>query len=513
MKYLILAFLVVLPLFVGATTVLNIQQVSATIVEYNYWMRIMDSDSTLCFYDISSNTLQNRQVKMRRLHANGLLEEEQVIYSFSEGPINFYSSDFRIVENTLYLLFSSTYDIYLLVINGSQVQSYTIPFDSYSYTLLIYRYLFMDNKLFFLSYDPFDTDKLWCWDYYNNELTFMYSCDPEAMHCSISPLSQGRILLSQTSQWSNSPPPPIIFDSEFNPTVINAPHGRISVTYCFDDDNYYANWSDEYGNNYEGIITLNGTEITEHIWLSTSMYDPWGDGWYFGYRLPGNRFTARYSFDGMYSSYSYYRIFQYYGNGQFAIYTGFPQIDDFPYPARNVVKIRNNLLSLHPNEGQLYFRLADLDTEEWAVVQNNPWQSPTGELSDYYFILNSNSYIFVAKSYSSTSHIYYCLKLDVSVSIDDPQAPDPAFKAWPNPFGDKLTLEYKNNIPGNVSVKVYNMRGQLVKSIYEGSKSANDLILNWDGKDESGNAIATGVYFIRSESCGKTETRKIMRVK
>lgn len=86
-------------------------------------------------------------------------------------------------------------------------------------------------------------------------------------------------------------------------------------------------------------------------------------------------------------------------------------------------------------------------------------------------------------------------------------------RGFPNPFREHITIELKGPVAGKASVKVYNLRGQLVKNLFTGGKSANDLILNWDGRDEHGKAVASGIYLIRSEADTECATRRIMRVK
>jgi len=56
---------------------------------------------------------------------------------------------------------------------------------------------------------------------------------------------------------------------------------------------------------------------------------------------------------------------------------------------------------------------------------------------------------------------------------------------------------------------MYNLKGQLVKSLYSGVASSK--ILDWNGKDESGNELPAGVYLYKLFVDGKiTETKKII---
>ena len=58
------------------------------------------------------------------------------------------------------------------------------------------------------------------------------------------------------------------------------------------------------------------------------------------------------------------------------------------------------------------------------------------------------------------------------------------------------------------------MRGQRVRMLHEGPLGAGWRTVVWDGKDNSGQPSASGVYFLRAESPGApTATRKMMLVK
>lgn len=101
--------------------------------------------------------------------------------------------------------------------------------------------------------------------------------------------------------------------------------------------------------------------------------------------------------------------------------------------------------------------------------------------------------------------------------VNDPQAPPAASislsAGHPNPFRSKTSfrVELKNNsLP--IQVGIYNLRGQLLRTVWAGN-SPKSLLIEWDGKDENGLAISSGVYFVRAEQNGENQTRKIMLIK
>ena len=70
---------------------------------------------------------------------------------------------------------------------------------------------------------------------------------------------------------------------------------------------------------------------------------------------------------------------------------------------------------------------------------------------------------------------------------------------YPNPFSDLAVIHYtlKNN--SNVSMKIYNLRGQLVKTLISRQEQIGEQNTIWDSCDESGRYVAAGLYFLRFE--------------
>lgn len=88
------------------------------------------------------------------------------------------------------------------------------------------------------------------------------------------------------------------------------------------------------------------------------------------------------------------------------------------------------------------------------------------------------------------------------------------FPNAPNPFNPTTQIRY--DVPergGVVSLRVYNVDGSLVKTLVEGTQSAGEKSVAWDGRDETGQPAASGVYFYRLEAPDYTRTRKMVLLK
>jgi len=67
----------------------------------------------------------------------------------------------------------------------------------------------------------------------------------------------------------------------------------------------------------------------------------------------------------------------------------------------------------------------------------------------------------------------------------------------PNPFNPLTTVSFTLNREQEVSLDVMDVRGRLVRSLHQGTLAAGDHALRWNGQDDGGRAVASGVYFAR----------------
>jgi len=83
----------------------------------------------------------------------------------------------------------------------------------------------------------------------------------------------------------------------------------------------------------------------------------------------------------------------------------------------------------------------------------------------------------------------------------------------PNPFNPETTIEF--NIPedSKVSLKIYNMKGQLVKTMLNEEIESGTKSLTWTGDDDTGNSVSSGLYFYKLQTNSKTITKKMLLLK
>ncbi|MDO9391257.1 MAG: FlgD immunoglobulin-like domain containing protein [bacterium] len=80
----------------------------------------------------------------------------------------------------------------------------------------------------------------------------------------------------------------------------------------------------------------------------------------------------------------------------------------------------------------------------------------------------------------------------------------------PNPFKQATTINYQLAQPGMVNLKVYNIAGQLVKTLVSGKAGAGPHSVKWNGRDNAGNKVSSGIYIYRLQAENKEMTRKLV---
>jgi hypothetical protein len=79
---------------------------------------------------------------------------------------------------------------------------------------------------------------------------------------------------------------------------------------------------------------------------------------------------------------------------------------------------------------------------------------------------------------------------------------------YPNPFNPGTTIRYTLSNPSRVTLRVYNILGQLVRTLIDGTQYGGEFSAAWDGTSDRGLAVATGVYVYRLEASAVNDPRQ-----
>ncbi|MDP8269618.1 MAG: right-handed parallel beta-helix repeat-containing protein, partial [Candidatus Tenebribacter davisii] len=84
---------------------------------------------------------------------------------------------------------------------------------------------------------------------------------------------------------------------------------------------------------------------------------------------------------------------------------------------------------------------------------------------------------------------------------------------FPNPFNPETTIRYQLPNNGKVELAIYNLKGQKVKQLLSDQLSAGQYSVVWNGRDESGKPVASGIYFYKFRSGDIEVSKKMLLLK
>jgi len=92
------------------------------------------------------------------------------------------------------------------------------------------------------------------------------------------------------------------------------------------------------------------------------------------------------------------------------------------------------------------------------------------------------------------------------------------FQNYPNPFNPATTIAYSLASNSKVELTVYNLLGQKVRTLVSGVQSMGVYKMNWDGKNDNGRNVVSGIYIYQIKMKGKdnklrTMTKKMLLIK
>ncbi|MCL1827497.1 MAG: T9SS type A sorting domain-containing protein [Candidatus Cloacimonetes bacterium] len=109
----------------------------------------------------------------------------------------------------------------------------------------------------------------------------------------------------------------------------------------------------------------------------------------------------------------------------------------------------------------------------------------------------------------------------VSVSIENVQDIDiilPEFETalqgnYPNPFNPETTISFSLATKGTVSLEIFNIKGQKVKTLLDEVREAGKHTITWNGIDDSGLSVGSGIYFYRMSTDSYSTVKKMVLMK
>ncbi|MFQ5600145.1 MAG: LamG-like jellyroll fold domain-containing protein, partial [Candidatus Krumholzibacteriia bacterium] len=86
-------------------------------------------------------------------------------------------------------------------------------------------------------------------------------------------------------------------------------------------------------------------------------------------------------------------------------------------------------------------------------------------------------------------------------------------RVGPNPFNPNTRISFRLELAQHVEAHIYSVAGRRVRTLVSGSLAAGSHHFLWDGRDARGRPLASGIYFMRLQASGETQTRKLVLAK
>ena len=113
-------------------------------------------------------------------------------------------------------------------------------------------------------------------------------------------------------------------------------------------------------------------------------------------------------------------------------------------------------------------------------------------------------------------------RIEVTISegtavVENPQAIVEKYELgnnYPNPFNPETTIEFAMGKAGHASITIYNILGQKVRSLIDGSVTAGTHAVKWNGKNDIGVRVPSGVYYYTLHASHSfKQTKKMLLLK
>ncbi|MEJ2545749.1 MAG: YCF48-related protein, partial [Calditrichaceae bacterium] len=139
---------------------------------------------------------------------------------------------------------------------------------------------------------------------------------------------------------------------------------------------------------------------------------------------------------------------------------------------------------------------------------------------NYKFIIDHNYLYAINLPRAETDYYMNLLRTKIDPSdiydydISDLQPKEISLSQnFPNPFNSTTCIKYSLPKQGFVSLKIYNIQGQLVRTLLNRKKAAGNYSAIWDGRSDRGKVVSSGMYIYQIQCNGQTKTHKLLLLK
>jgi hypothetical protein len=117
-------------------------------------------------------------------------------------------------------------------------------------------------------------------------------------------------------------------------------------------------------------------------------------------------------------------------------------------------------------------------------------------------------------NYFKLNACYYATGIEDEPVSSVPPVPNLLFQNAPNPFNPETGIRYSVGSAGNVTIRIFNAGGALVRTLVDKPHTPGAYTVRWNGTDDAGRHLASGVYFYEIQAAGGfRDSRKLVLLK
>ncbi|MCB5252808.1 MAG: CapA family protein [Candidatus Cloacimonadaceae bacterium] len=150
-----------------------------------------------------------------------------------------------------------------------------------------------------------------------------------------------------------------------------------------------------------------------------------------------------------------------------------------------------------------------------GLIEWTPY-SPASELSE---VMHPNNYYWFQMRTAEAVKSLTCRLTETDFMQQTPRLKNRLLQAqipvniYPNPFNPDTTIDFDLPQSSRTSLKIYNVKGQLLRTLVDEMLSTGHHRYRWDGKDQRGKKVSSGLHFIKIQCGNKSATRKAVLLK
>lgn len=185
------------------------------------------------------------------------------------------------------------------------------------------------------------------------------------------------------------------------------------------------------------------------------------------------------------------------------------------------VEYRGNVFFADYYVGDLIRLKRDAVTNQWiragAVpgMADSAWAKGLNAATDYRVGMDGSLYWlsqFDATYGNSTGSLHRIVYTGSQAGVPESPLSAVRLSCAPDPFVSHAELSFTLPAGGHASLALYDLLGRRVTTLYDGTATAGETRVGWDGADARGGRAAAGVYLARLEAAGVVKTMRVLRV-